>query len=504
MSTSNGINSGFDITKIQVASFDPSYDQLIDNSVLEAMASVYFSEMDLPTTCPSFSFLEETRPIFTKIASEATDQRKGQFSSDENESSFQRAVLSEAYISKAIDVKLIRKDFPILKEKINGKQLIWFDNAATTHKPKSVIDRLTYFYEHENSNIHRGAHTLAARATDAYEEARDKVKTFINASTPKEIIFVRGATEAINLVARSWGKDNLHKDDEVIVSLLEHHANIVPWQMICLETGAKLRVIPIDATGQILLHEYEKLLNPKTKIVAVTHVSNALGTVTPVREIIKRAHQYGAKVLIDGAQAISHMQVDVQSLDCDFYAFSGHKVFAPTGIGVLYGKSGILNDMQPHHGGGNMITDVTFEKTMYQTPPTRFEAGTGNVADAVGLGAAIDYINTIGIENINRYEQSLLEYGIEALRCVPGLRLIGEVRAKAGVISFVMDGFTTEEIGNSLSKEGIAVRSGHHCAQPILREFGLEATVRISLAFYNTYEELDRLVSVLSKLTKVY
>ena len=398
------------------------------------------------------------------------------------------------------DVNAVRKDFPILSEKVNGKDLVWLDNAATTHKPKSVIDRISYFYEHENSNVHRGAHTLAARSTDAYESSRGKIAKFLNASSPNEIVFVRGTTEAINLVAQSWGKYNIGKDDEIVVSWLEHHANIVPWQMLCSETGAKLRVIPVDESGQIILSEYERLLGPKTRLVAVTHVSNALGTITPVEEIVSSAHRHGAKVLIDGAQSVSHIQVDVQSINCDFFAFSGHKIFAPTGIGALYGKQELLNAMRPYQGGGNMIADVTFEKTTYQAPPYRFEAGTGNIADAVGLGAAIDYVNSLGLENISRYEHSLLEYGTEALSRISGLKLIGTAKEKASVLSFTMEGFTTEEIGNALSQEGIAVRAGHHCAQPILRRYGLESTVRPSLSFYNTRDEIDLLVSVLKRL----
>jgi cysteine desulfurase / selenocysteine lyase len=456
--------------------------------------------------CEPFSFLEEARSIFQEIEetveSPSQDESKI-FVNDDKDRDFETIISPELCVyCDQFDVKAIRKDFPILTEQVNGKNLVWFDNAATTQKPKSVIERLTNFYQHENSNVHRAAHTLAARATDAYEGARDKVRKFLNAPSSKEIVFVRGATEAINLVAQSWGKYNLQKDDEVIVSLLEHHANIVPWQMICSETGAKLRIIPVDETGQILLHEYENLLSPKTKIVAVTHVSNTLGTVTPVKEIVKIAHQHGAKVLIDGAQAVSHLKVDVQSLDCDFYVFSGHKIFAPTGIGVLYGKSEILKAMHPYQGGGNMIADITFEKTRYKDPPSSFEAGTGNIADAVGLGAAIDYVNSIGIENINTYEKRLLEYGMNTLQGVPGLRLIGTAKEKASVISFAIDGFTAEKIGNTLSEEGIAVRSGHHCAQPILRRFGLEAAVRASLAFYNTYEEIDIMASVLCKLKK--
>lgn len=549
MSTNN--SNSADTIELPVDTFQFSSHQPLDASILAAMASEYFPEFGSPealalarsvenpvqlqdefseadfinaipaafindascecqairqSQCKPFSFLEDARSIFQEIEDTVDNPSKDgleKFVNSDKNSNFETIISPELCLySKPFDVKAIRKDFPILTEKVNGKNLIWFDNSATTQKPKSVIERLTNFYQHENSNVHRAAHTLAARATDAYEGARDKVGSFLNALSSKEIVFVRGATEAINLVAQSWGRYNLKKDDEVVVSLLEHHANIVPWQMICFETGAKLRIIPVDETGQILLHEYESLLNPKTKIVAVTHVSNTLGTVTPVKEIVKIAHRYGAKVLIDGAQAVSHMKVDVQALDCDFYVFSGHKIFAPTGIGVLYGKYEILKSMQPYQGGGNMIADVTFEKTRYKDPPSSFEAGTGNIADAVGLGAAIDYVNSIGIENINIYENSLLEYGINTLQGVPGLRLIGTAKEKASVISFDIDGFATEEIGKTLSEEGIAVRAGHHCAQPILRRFGLEAAVRASLAFYNTYEEIDILASVLCKLKK--
>ena len=399
------------------------------------------------------------------------------------------------------DVNAVRRDFPILQERVNGKQLIWFDNAATTHKPQAVIDRLAYFYAHENSNIHRAAHELAARATDAYEGARKKVAKFIGASSVEEVIFVRGATEAINLVAKTWGVQNVGSGDEIVVSNLEHHANIVPWQQLAAQVGAKIRVIPVDDSGQILLEEYRKLLNDRTKLVAITQVSNALGTITPVREIVALAHSVGAKALVDGAQSVSHMRVDVQALDADFFVFSGHKVFAPTGIGVVYGKRDILEKMQPWQGGGNMIADVTFERTIYQPPPNRFEAGTGNIADAVGLGAAIDYVERIGLENIARYEHDLLAYATHALKPVPGVRLIGTATDKASVLSFVLAGYRTEEVGEALNREGIAVRSGHHCAQPILRRFGLEATVRPSLAFYNTCAEVDALVSVVRRLS---
>jgi cysteine desulfurase/selenocysteine lyase len=402
----------------------------------------------------------------------------------------------------AFDVLAVRRDFPILKELVNGRPLAWLDNAATTQKPQSVIDRLSYFYQHENSNIHRAAHELAARATDAYEGARDKVAKFVNAGSSEEIVFVRGTTEAINLVAQSWGRKNIGKDDEIIITHLEHHANIVPWQMLCAETGAKLRVAPVDEDGQVLLEEYERLFNSHTKLVSFTQVSNALGTVTPAKQMVEIAHRHNARVLVDGAQSVSHMRADVQYLDCDFFVFSGHKVFAPTGIGALYGKPEVLEDMPPWQGGGNMIEDVTFEKTRYHAAPAKFEAGTGNIADAVGLGAAIDYVQKIGIDNINRYEHELLVYAMKELNTVPGLRLIGTAPDKTSVLSFVLEGYQTTEVGEALNKEGIAVRTGHHCAQPILRRFGLEATVRPSLAFYNTCEEIDRLVSVVRNLSR--
>ncbi len=400
------------------------------------------------------------------------------------------------------DVGAVRRDFPILAERINGRPLVWFDNAATTQKPQSVIDRLGYFYTHENSNIHRAAHELAARATDAYEAARSKVARFVGAGSVDEIVFVRGATEAINLVARTWGKQNIGAGDEIVVSLLEHHANIVPWQQLAAETGALIRVIPVDDSGQLRLDEYQKLLNDKTRIVAVTQVSNALGTVTPVQQIIELAHRVGARVLIDGAQSVSHLRVNVQALDADFFVFSGHKIFGPTGIGALYGKKALLESMPPWQGGGNMIADVTFERTLYQPPPHRFEAGTGSIADAVGLGAALDYVERIGLENIARYEHDLLVYASEGLAAIPGVRLIGTAADKASIASFVLAGYQPEEVGQALNQEGIAVRSGHHCAQPILRRFGVEATVRPSLAFYNTCEEVDLLLAVVRRLAR--
>jgi cysteine desulfurase/selenocysteine lyase len=399
--------------------------------------------------------------------------------------------------STSFDVEAIRRDFPILREEVHGRPLIWFDNGATTQKPQSVIDRISYFYEHENSNVHRAAHELAARATDAYESAREKTRRFLNAGSTREIIFVRGATEGINLVAQSWGRRNIQKDDEIVVSWLEHHANIVPWQMLCAETGARLRVAPVDDSGQILLDEYEKLLGPKTRLVSITQVSNALGTIAPVEEMVEAAHRHGALVLVDGAQAVSHMRVDVQSIGCDFYVFSGHKVFAPTGIGVVYGRSEVLENMPPWQGGGNMIQDVTFEKTTYKPPPQRFEAGTGNIADAVGLGAAIDYLDRVGIVNVSRHEHMLLTYATAELQRIPGLTIIGTAKEKASVLSFVIEGLRTEEVGDYLNRRGIAVRGGHHCAQPILRRFGLESTVRATFALYNTCEEVDELIAAL-------
>ncbi|WP_332861547.1 family 2A encapsulin nanocompartment cargo protein cysteine desulfurase [Janthinobacterium svalbardensis] len=398
------------------------------------------------------------------------------------------------------DVHAVRRDFPVLAERVNGKPLVWFDNAATTHKPQSVIDRISYFYAHENSNIHRAAHALAARASDAYEAARAKVAHFLGAASPNEIIFVRGATEGINLIANTFGRKYIGSGDEIIVSQLEHHANIVPWQQLAAEKGATLRVIPVDDSGQIIVDEFRKLLNGRTKLVSVTQVSNALGTVTPVAQIIALAHAAGVRVLVDGAQAVSHLRVDVQALGADFYVFSGHKVFGPTGIGAVYGKADLLEQLPPWQGGGNMIADVTFERTVYQGVPNRFEAGTGNIADAVGLGAAIDYVQRIGLENIAAYEHALLEYATHHLQAIAGVRLIGTALDKASVASFVLAGYEPAEVGRALNDEGIAVRSGHHCAQPILRRFGVEATVRPSFAFYNTYEEIDRLIAVVRRL----
>lgn len=414
---------------------------------------------------------------------------------------FHPEVVADLPSTRALfDPRTVKQDFPILRERVHGRPLVWLDNAATTQKPQIVIDRLSHYYAHENSNVHRGAHTLAARATDAYEAARGTAKRFLNAPSSDEIIFVRGATEAINLVAQSWGRRNVARNDEVVVTWLEHHANIVPWQQLCAAVGARLRVVPVDDSGQVILEEYEKLLSSRTKLVALPHVSNALGTVVPARDMVAMAHRHGARVLVDGAQAVSHMAVDVSALGCDFYCFSGHKVFAPTGIGVLFGRSEVLEDMPPWQGGGNMIEDVTFEKTVVQKPPSRFEAGTGSIGDAAGLGAALDYVMNLGLDNISRYEHELLAYATSELLGVEGLHIIGNAAEKAGVLSFVLDGMRTEDVGSALDKEGIAVRSGHHCAQPILRRFGLESTVRASLAPYNTNEDIDALVAALDRI----
>lgn len=398
------------------------------------------------------------------------------------------------------DAERIREDFPILCERVHGQRIAWLDNGATTQKPQSVIDRISYFYEHENSNVHRTAHTLAGRATDAYEGAREKIRRFINASSTDEIVYVRGATEGMNLIANTFGEQNVCEGDEILISCLEHHANIVPWQMLCARKGAKLKVAPVDDSGQVILSEYERLITPRTKLISFTQVSNALGTITPAAEMIEIAHRHGVPVVLDGAQGVLHMRVDVQSLKPDFFVFSGHKMFGPTGIGVVYGRMELLEKMPPWQGGGNMIDCVQFDRTTYQDPPWRFEAGTGNIADAVGLGAAIDYIQSIGLENIASHEHELLQYGTAGLLTVPGLRIIGTAENKAAVMSFVLAGHEPDDVGSYLDQHGIAVRAGHHCAQPILRRFGVTATVRPSLALYNTIEDLDRLVAALHKL----
>ncbi len=400
------------------------------------------------------------------------------------------------------DLDGVRRDFPALHQLVNGQPLIWFDNAATTHKPQVVIDATSQFYARDNSNIHRAAHTLAARSTELFEAGREKVRKFLGAADAKEIVFVRGTTEAINLVAQSYGRKHIGAGDEIIVTELEHHANIVPWQLLAEQVGATLRVIPINDRGELILDEYVKLLGPRTKLVSVAHVSNALGTINPVEQIIALAHARGVPVLVDGAQSTPHLPVNVTALDVDFYAFSGHKVFAPTGIGALYGKAPLLEAMPPWQGGGHMIQDVRFEQTVYQHAPEKFEAGTPDIAGVVGLGAAIDYLFQVGIPAIAAYEHALLEYAIQALGTIPGLRPIGTAANKASVLSFVIPGVSDESIARHLDKNGIAVRAGHHCAQPAIRHFGLESSVRPSLAFYNTREEVDALARALRSLKR--
>ncbi len=392
------------------------------------------------------------------------------------------------------DVQRLRKDFPILQTRINGKPLVYLDNAATSQKPQVVIDSIANYYRHENANVHRGLHYLSERATRAYEEARRKVRAFLNAREEKEIVFVRGATEAINLVAHSFGRHFLKAGDEVLITGMEHHANIVPWQMLRDDIGIVIKVAPIDDTGELLTGEFQRLLNGRTKLVSLTQVSNALGTVNPVRHLVALAHRQGITVLVDGAQAVPHLEVDVQNLDCDFYVFSGHKVYGPTGIGVLYGKASLLEEMPPYQGGGEMIRSVTFEKTLYADPPLRFEAGTPDIAGAVGLGAALDYLTGIGRDRVAAYEHELLSCATEALEGLPGLHLIGTAREKSGILSFVMDGVHPHDLGTVLDQEGIAIRAGHHCAMPVMQRYGVPATARASLAFYNTFEEIDRLV----------
>lgn len=402
----------------------------------------------------------------------------------------------------ARSVESVRADFPILSEVIDGRPLVWLDNAATTQHPRAVVERIAHYYEHENSNVHRAAHALAARSTDAYEGARQKVADFIGAPSAEDVVFVRGTTEGINLVARSFVRPRLQPGDEIIVTQLEHHANIVPWQIIATESGAVIKVAPVDDRGQILLDEYARLFTPRTRFASFAHVANALGTVTPAGELISIAHAHGVPTLLDAAQSAPHIPLDVTALDVDFLAFSGHKLVGPTGIGVVYGKPDLLDAAEPYQGGGNMIADVTFERTQYQPAPAKFEAGTGNIADAVGLGAAIDYLSGLGIGNIAGYEHALLEYGTEALARIPGLHLVGTAAEKSSVLSFVLDGHDPVEVGQALSREGIAVRAGHHCAQPVLRHYGLEATVRPSIAFYNTCDELDQLADVVARVAR--
>jgi cysteine desulfurase / selenocysteine lyase len=406
-------------------------------------------------------------------------------------------------VTAGFDVEKIREDFPVLKQTIHGRPLVYLDSAATAQKPTAVVDAIRKFHEVDCANIHRGVHELSQRSTAAYEETRSKARRFLNSKTTNELIFVRGTTEAINLVSSSWGRKFVKEGDEIIISAMEHHSNIVPWQMLCEETGAKLRVIPMNDRGELILEEYEKLLNPRTRMVAVAHVSNALGTINPVKQIIRMAHNAGALTLIDGAQSTPHIPVDVQDLDADFYTLSGHKVVGPTGIGILYGKAALLNAMPPYQGGGDMIKVVTFEKTTYANIPYKFEAGTPNIAGGIGLGAALDYVNHIGLDKISAYEHELLLYGTDALSSIPGLRMIGTAREKAAVLSFVMEGLHPHDIGTVLDQQGIAVRTGHHCAEPVMNWFHVPATTRASLAFYNTTSEIDALADGIRKAKEV-
>ena len=404
----------------------------------------------------------------------------------------------------AFNVERIREDFPILKQQVHGKPLVYLDSAATSQKPKVVIDTVTQYYLAENSNVHRGIHFLSEQATRAFEDSRAKVARFLNASTDQEIVFVRGATEGINLVAQSFGRMRVKAGDEIIISAMEHHSNIVPWQILCQETGAVLRVVPINDRGEFLVDEYAKLLSPKTRLVSVVHVSNALGTINPVKRIVEMAHRQGVPVLIDGAQAAPHLAIDVQELDCDFYVFSSHKLFGPTGVGIVYGKAHHLEAMPPYQGGGDMILSVTFEKTLYNVAPFKFEAGTPHIAGVIGLGAAIDYLDGVGLDRIAAYESGLLAYATEAVSAVPGVRLIGTAKEKASIVTFVLEGVHAHDIGTILDQEGIAIRTGHHCAQPVLQRFGVPATARASLAFYNTRGEIDALVRAIHKVTELF
>jgi len=403
-----------------------------------------------------------------------------------------------------LDVTTIRKDFPILSTSVHGKPLVYLDNAATTQKPQCVLDTLMTYYREQNANIHRGVHYLSEVATFEYEKARGKVKNFLNAADNKEIIFTKGTTDGINLVAQSYGKTFINAGDEVIISAMEHHSNIVPWQMICEERGAVLKVIPISDDGELLLDEFESMLSPKTKIVAVVYVSNSLGTINPVKKVIELSHANNTPVLIDAAQAVAHMKVDVRALDCDFFVFSGHKMFGPTGIGVLYGKQQWLEQMVPYQGGGDMIRSVTFEKTTYNDLPFKFEAGTPNIAGGIGLGSAIDYITKIGLDTIAEYEHELLQYATEALQTISGLTIIGRAKEKASVISFILDTAHPHDIGTIIDREGIAIRTGHHCTQPVMQRFGIPATARASLSMYNTKEEIDALVRAIYKVKEIF
>jgi cysteine desulfurase/selenocysteine lyase len=402
------------------------------------------------------------------------------------------------------DVAKVRADFPILQQEVRGRPLVYLDSAASAQKPRAVIDAISHFYTHDNANVHRGVHFLSERSTAAFEGAREKVARFLHAKDVKEIVFVRGTTEAINLVVQTFGRKNVGPGDEVLITAIEHHANIVPWQMLCEQVGAKLKYIPVDTNGDLVLDGLDELLTSRTRILALTHVSNALGTVTPVKELIRRAHAKGIPVLVDGAQAVTHFPVDVVDLDCDFYAFSGHKLFGPMGIGVLYGKKAILESMPPYQGGGDMILSVTMEKTIYNRVPYRFEAGTPDVAGAVGLGAAIDYLQRVGMDNIAAHDRELLAYTEQALARIPGVRLLGKARERSGLVSFVMEDIHPHDVGTILDREGVAVRAGHHCAQPLMQCFGVAATVRASLALYSTREDVDALVRGLHKVREMF
>ncbi|HXJ17690.1 MAG TPA: cysteine desulfurase [Candidatus Polarisedimenticolia bacterium] len=402
------------------------------------------------------------------------------------------------------DIESVRADFPILQQKIRGKPLVYLDNAATSQKPRVVIDAVRNYYEHENANIHRAVHFLSERATEAYEGARRAVQGFINARASNEIIFVRGATEGINLVTQSYGRTHVGPGDEVLITGMEHHSNIVPWQILCDEKGAKLRAAPINDAGELLFDEFAELIGPRTKFVAVTHVSNALGTVNPVKQIIELAHSRNIPVLIDGAQAVPHLKVDVQALDCDFYTFSGHKIYGPTGIGILYGKSALLDAMPPYQAGGDMISSVTIEKTIYNALPYKFEAGTPHIAGAVGLGAALRYVESLGLDRIAAHERDLLEYATDAVSAIHGLRIVGAASEKAGVLSFVLEGVHPHDIGTILDQQGIAIRTGHHCSQPVMQRFDIPATARASFALYNTREEVDALVRGVESVREVF
>lgn len=402
------------------------------------------------------------------------------------------------------EVARVREDFPVLGQSLRGKPLVYLDNAATSQKPRAVLDALVRYYTEDNANVHRGVHLLSERATRSYEEARIKIARHLNAADSREIVFTRGTTESINLVAQTWGRANLHSGDEILITGLEHHSNIVPWQLIAAEKGARLQVAPINDNGEVLLDRFEKLLSDRTRIAAISHVSNALGTINPVREMIAMARRYGVPVLVDGAQAAPHMRVDVQSLDCDFYALSGHKLFGPTGIGVLYGKTALLEAMPPWQGGGDMIRTVTFEGSTWNELPYKFEAGTPHIAGATGLGAAVDYVNAVSLDAIQAYEHELLVYGTQALSQVSGLRMIGTARQKAAVLSFILDGVHPHDLATILDYDGIAIRAGHHCAQPVMDRFGVSATSRASLAFYNTKEEIDTLVRGLQKAREIF